>query len=379
MKRRRAIKMRAGYKAAVSITILLLLSSFILIPTEELSADEYSIDLLNEDGSIVDPDAPLISKLLTFTTYTDEHGTRYFLEEETVLTEKTFYLRINAPSGTFHHVMASVPSAAITGSLHKAGLEITLVNGEDDFAAVLDTGDGFEKVFSDGSGDAAFRPNVLYKLTIMTAHGIEGDSQVEKTPKFTLRFDANPINSYTVVFMNDGKEYARKPVEKNTTLKDFPDDPVKPGYTFNGWFDEKMDEFTEETVVTRNMEVHSEWSRATTCTVTFYNMGLEYAKRTVEVGSTLKDFPDDPERTDWTFDGWFDDNENKFTDRTRVESDMNVHSKWSQEPPVPPGPTPPTPPHDKETKEEEVIVEPDGTVITLISDLIEHPDGTYDL
>ncbi len=369
--------MGTGYKAVISISVLLLLSSFIFIPAEEISADDFSIELLNEDGSKLDPDSPMISKLLIFTTYTDEHGTRYYLEEETLLTEKTFYLRINAQSGTFH-VAASVPSAAITGSLHEAGLKIELVNGGDDFEATLDKKDNFDRIFTDGNDSAAFKPNILYKITIVTAYGVEGSSHVEKTPDFTLRFEAAPINSYTVVFMNDEKEYAKKLVEKNTALGELPKDPEKPGYTFNGWYDENMNPVSEETIVTRNMEVHSEWSRASTYTVTFYDRGEKWAEKTVDAGDELGDLPDEPEREGWTFDGWYDDNENRVTERTEVNNDMNVHSKWKQDPPVPPGPTPPKP-HDKETKEEEVIVEPDGTVITIISDLIERVDGTYDL
>jgi|GEM_PF-2952850 len=370
--------MRAGYKAVISISLLLLLSSFMFIPTEELSADDYSIELLNEDGSKLDPDSPMITKLLIFTTYTDEHGTRYFLEEETVLTEKTFYLRINAQSGTFH-VTASVPSADITGSLHKAGLKIELANGSDDFEATLDTSDNFDSFFNDGSDMAVFKPNILYKITIVTAHGIEGDSQVERTPDFTLRFETTPIGSYTVVFKDDDKVIETRMVEKDKPLGKLPDAPKREGWTFNGWFDENNEQVFDTTIVTRDIEVHSEWSRASSYTVTFYDRGTEYAKKTVKADTALGDLPDDPTREGWTFDGWFDDNGDKVTEKTIVKRDMNVHSKWSQDPPVPPGPTPPKPPHDKETREEEVIVEPDGTVITIISDLIERVDGTYDL
>ena len=369
--------MRAGYKAAVSITLLLLLSSFIFIPADELSADEYSIELLNEDGSKLDPDSPMITKLLTFVTYTDEHGTRYFLEEGTILTEKTFYLRINAQSGTFH-VAASVPSAQITGSLHKAGLEITLVNGNDDFMAILDTSDNFDGPFKDGSDMGVFMPNILYKLTILTAHGIEGDSQVEKTPDFTLRFEAAPIDSYTVVFKDDDKVIETRMVEKDKPLGKLPDAPEREGWTFDGWFDENNNQVFDTTIVTKNMEVHTKWSQSSTFKVVFSDRGKIIETRMVEKNKPLGKLPDVPEREGWTFDGWFDDKENKVYASTIVTGDMQIHSKWSQEPPVPPGPTPPKP-HDKETREEEVIVERDGTIITIISDLIERVDGTYDL
>ena len=305
--------MRTAVKTVAAITLLLLFSSLFIIPTEELSADDYSIEILNEDGSKLDPNTPMIKKLLEFVTYTDEHGTRYYLEKETQLTEKTFYLRINAQSGTFH-VTASVPSADISGSLHKAGLEIKLANGEDDFVAVLDTNDNFDSIFADGKNTAIFKPNILYKITIVTAHGIEGESQVEKTPEFTLRFETTPIDSYVVVFDDDGKIVVTRMVEKDTEIGKLPDPPARTGAEFQGWYDIDDKKWKATDIVTENMVLHSKWERG-----------------------PLPPGPDPP-----------------------------------------PEPTPPKP-HDKETKEEEVIVEPDGTIITIISDLIERVDGTYDL
>ena len=305
--------MGTAVKTVAAITLLLLFSSLFIIPTEELSADNYSIEILNEDGSKLDPDTPMINKLLKFVTYTDEHGTRYYLEEETLLTEKTFYLRINAQSGTFH-VAASVPSADITGSLHEAGLEINLANGEDNYVSVLDASDDFDSIFADGENTAIFRPNILYKITIVTAHGIEGESQVEKTPEFTLRFETTPIDSYVVVFDDDGKIIETRMVEKDTAIGKLPDPPARTGAEFQGWYDIDDKKWKATDIVTENMVLHSKWERG-----------------------PLPPGPDPP-----------------------------------------PGPTPPKP-HDKETKEEEVIVEPDGTVISIISDLIERVDGTYDL
>ena len=367
--------MRTTVKTVVAISLLLLFSSLFLLPAEESSADDFSIEILKEDGSKLDPDTPMITKLLVFTTYTDVHGTRYYLDKETVLTEENYYLRINSQSGLFR-VYASVPSASITGSLHEAGMEIKLAEGTDQFMAVLDTADQFSSVMKDGQTEAEFRPNVMYKITILTAHDIEGSSPTEKTPKFTLRFETTPINAYTVVFKDDSTIIETRMVEKNTALGELPDAPERPGYTFDGWFDENDNQVFDTTIVSRDMEVHSKWSQQSSFTVTFYDRGTIVEKRTVEKDKPIGKLPDEPEREGWTFDGWFDEDENKVRSTTIVTKDMNLHSKWSHEPSPPPGP--PTP-HDKETKEEEVIVEPDGTIITVISDLIERVDGTYDL
>ena len=366
--------MRTAAKAVAFISLLLLFSFLFLIPAGESSADEFSIELLNEDGSKLDPDSPMIAKLLIFDTYTDEHGTRYYLDKETVLTEKTYYLRINAQSGTFH-VTASVPSADITGSLHKAGLEISMVNGSNSFMSTLDTSDGFTGIAMNGNITAVFQPNIMYRITILTAHDIEGENKVEETPDFTLRFDTAPIDSYTVVFKDDDKVIETRMVEKDKPLGKLPDAPEREGWTFDGWFDEKDNQVFETTVVTSDMDVHSKWTQ-NSCKVVFSDRSTIIETRMVEKNKPLGKLPDVPEREGWTFEGWYDINENKVHASTIVTGDMEIHSKWKQEPTPPPGPTPP---HDKETKEEEVIVERDGTVIIIVSDLIERADGTYDL
>ena len=434
--------MKMTIKAAVSISILLVLSSFIVL-ADDSSADDISIELLDENGSKLDPDTPLISKLLIFTTYTDEHGTKYYLDKETVLTEKDYYLRVNAQSGLFH-VNASVPSSSITGSLRDAGMEIRIAQSTDYFMAVLDTADSFSSVFKDGTETATIRPNVLYKITILTAHFIQGESQVEKTPEFTLRFEASPIDSYTVVFTDEGKVIETRIVDKDAQIGDLPVLPEKTGYvfdgwydkdenkvysttivssdmeihskwaqvtsykvvftdgekvietrnvekdkplgdlpvlpgregwTFDGWFDENDNQVYSTTIVTRDMDVHSKWTQ-NTCKVVFSDRGTVIETRMVEKDKPLGKLPDEPEREGWTFDGWYDINEKQVYASTIVTGDMEIHSKWKQEPTPPPGPTPP---EEKETREEEVIVERDGTVIVIISDLKERVDGTYDL
>ena len=365
--------MKMTIKAAVSISILLVLSSFIVL-ADDSSADEFSIELLDENGSKLDPDTPLISKLLIFTTYTDEHGTKYYLDKETVLTEKDYYLRVNAQSGLFH-VNASVPSSSITGSLRDAGMEIRIAQSTDDFMAVLDTADSFSSVFKDGTETATIRPNVMYKITILTAHYIQGESQVEKTPEFTLRFEASPIDSYTVVFTDEGKVIETRIVDKDAQIGDLPVLPEKTGYVFDGWYDKDENKVYPTTIVSSDMEIHSKWTQ-NTCKVVFSDRGTVIETRMVEKDKPLGKLPDEPEREGWTFDGWYDINEKQVYASTIVTGDMEIHSKWKQEPTPPPGPTPP---EEKETREEEVIVERDGTVIVIISDLKERVDGTYDL
>ena len=306
-----------AWRAALSVTLLLILSCFILASADVSEADDtYSVELVKEDKSKLDPGTPLIKKTLIFTTYTDASGTKYYLDEETVLTEKNYYLLINAQSGAFY-VTASVSSETpISGSLLGAGLEILMTESGDNFKTILDNNDKFIGMMMDGSEKAVFKPNVMYKITIVTAHSIEGKNKVEETPDFTLIFEATPIDSCVVAFKDDD-EIITKLYKKGEQIGIMPTPEQRVGATFKGWVDNKGHTWKETDIVNESMILTANWERIT---------------------------PPDP-----------------------------------PDPPVPPGPTPPPTPHDKETEEEEVIVEPDGTTVTIISDLIERADGTYDL
>jgi uncharacterized repeat protein (TIGR02543 family) len=44
-----------------------------------------------------------------------------------------------------------------------------------------------------------------------------------------------PVQTYSVTFISDGQLYQTKTIDANTSVK-VPQDPVKSGYTFVGWF-----------------------------------------------------------------------------------------------------------------------------------------------
>ena len=149
----------------LGISFLLLLSSFTLLP-DESSADSISVDLLYDDGSKIPEDKPIITKTLVFTTFTDETGTRFFLEAGTELTEIECYLRITSDAGTFK-VTSLIPNQDISGSLKDSGLLIRLTHEDDVFEARL-VDDTFKGEFKDGNETAILLPDVLYKVDIFT-------------------------------------------------------------------------------------------------------------------------------------------------------------------------------------------------------------------
>ncbi len=242
----------------IGLSFLLLLSSFTIL-TNESSADSISVDLLYDDGSKIPEDEPIITKTLIFTTFTDETGTRYYLDAETELTEIECYLRITSDAGTFN-VTSLIPDLTIDTPLWESGLLIKLTYEENTFESRLNEGNEFTSLFKDGNTEAILQPGILYKVDIYTEVAIEGAASVVPTPDFTIRFEADLVDAHKVVFMDGETEFKTIVVADGGTIPELPVPPERPGYIFDGWFDAQGKQLTTSTQINDDLTVFSRWS-----------------------------------------------------------------------------------------------------------------------
>jgi uncharacterized repeat protein (TIGR02543 family) len=151
--------------------------------------------------------------------------------------------------------------------------------------------------------------------------------------------------SYAVSFrLNDGTQnvHATKTVtEPATTIgaADFPADPVRDGYRFDGWntaADGLGTAFTASTSVSGNITVHAKWT-GNTYTVTFrMNDGTDKVHETKTVAvpaTTLAAFPVNPSRDGHNFGGWntaANGSGTPFTASTPVSGNITVYAKWQE-------------------------------------------------
>jgi uncharacterized repeat protein (TIGR02543 family) len=158
------------------------------------------------------------------------------------------------------------------------------------------------------------------------------------------RWTAGPPDSHTVTFrLNDGTEtiHAEKTVTAPATTigaADFPANPTRTGYNFEGWNTVAHGleiPFTPETTVSGPITVYARWT-ANTYTVTFRlndETGMIHAEQMVTApATTLTDFPADPARYDYAFTGWntaADGSETAFTAETTVSGDISVYAQWT--------------------------------------------------
>jgi uncharacterized repeat protein (TIGR02543 family) len=132
-----------------------------------------------------------------------------------------------------------------------------------------------------------------------------------------------------------------------TAIKDealgssFPADPIRSGYTFDGWYNNTAgtgSKFVSTTVVSVDITVYAKWILAAeTVTVTFnhnYTGAPANTTKTVTKNAALGDnFPGAPDRSGYNFTGWYNNTAgtgSEFVNTTTVSADITVYAKWTQ-------------------------------------------------
>ena len=117
-----------------------------------------------------------------------------------------------------------------------------------------------------------------------------------KMPAYNIViYGSYTVNSYTVTFTVDGKAYATVEVKYGEAIT-LPQEPVKAGYTFNGWNNLPATMPAEDITVTASFT-------AAGYTVTFVIDGEVYATVPVKYGEEIP-LPQEPVKVGHTFKGW---------------------------------------------------------------------------
>jgi len=147
----------------------------------------------------------------------------------------------------------------------------------------------------------------------------------------------NYITSYNVNFFkesSDTEAYATRTVFEGSTVSNWPDNPTKDGYDFIRWETSSDEIYTSTSVIESDVDLYAVWqeSGVTYYTVTFVVDGTTYSSKSVTAGSGVQDMPADPVKSNYTFNGWLDENGNEFTNSNitknqKVYADFTINSK----------------------------------------------------
>ena len=171
---------------------------------------------------------------------------------------------------------------------------------------------------------------LAYKICILA----ENPEDTTKTTTKNADLNIEIEKEYTVTFNSNGGGAVSQQVIKKGGKITKPDNPIKDGYTFLGWY--KESEFTnlwnfETDTVNSDKTLYAKWEKIG-YTVTFNsNGGTAVESQFVEPGSTITK-PTDPTKSGgYEFDGWY--KESSLTNAWNFETDTItgdtiVYAKW---------------------------------------------------
>jgi len=154
-------------------------------------------------------------------------------------------------------------------------------------------------------------------------------------PKNRVFKDKNKKNEpvyYTVSFDSaGGTTISDIKVLENTKIN-LPKDPTRQGYTFANWYDENDETVSNETIVTKDMNLKAKWieKEVPVFTVTFDTRGGNYIAPVKVAGNENLKFPKNPTKEGYTFIQWVDENDEIIKDGVMVPRDMTIYAEWKE-------------------------------------------------
>lgn len=145
--------------------------------------------------------------------------------------------------------------------------------------------------------------------------------------------------AYNVTFhYNDGVTSNSTELSSTVTGKIAkPNDPVREGYSFVGWYaDEELEtEFDFNSVITSDCDAYAKWfSYPSYCVTVHYNDGVTANSEIYSSTVTGKIAnPGNLERSGYTFVGWYADSEfnTEFDFDAILENDCDLYAKWASD------------------------------------------------
>ena len=158
--------------------------------------------------------------------------------------------------------------------------------------------------------------------------GVTKTEYLDVSDNASFTVEGAAVTQYTVKFNDGTTDVKTVQIDENAAIgaENMPADPTKEGYTFDGWFDGET-KITAETVVTGNIAATAKFTLIppTQYAVTFKDGETTVDTVMVNKGETVtaEKMPKAPEKTGYTFKGWFI-GEDEFTGDTVVNDNITV-------------------------------------------------------
>ena len=147
---------------------------------------------------------------------------------------------------------------------------------------------------------------------------------------FTITFNANGG------VLPTGGEEATMTTGADGKLTAEPPEATRTGYTFAGWYTQAGTQVTVDRVFRKDTTAYAKWTRegeTAACTVTFYwdeSDGAEVYKTCEAAADGTIQWPDDPQRENSSFKGWFRDDDTQCEKEAHFLVDTSLYARWGE-------------------------------------------------
>lgn len=154
---------------------------------------------------------------------------------------------------------------------------------------------------------------------------------------FSTMVKGKPVEEKCMVYFNTqgGTAIDDLEVEKNGKIHQ-PENPVLAGYIFDGWYQDEACEILfnfEKDVIEENTRLYAKWEPASKLEVIFNTMGGSTIQVVIADRDKPLAEPDQPEKLDYVFGGWYQNQSCSEGQEWNFESDvvtapMTLYAKW---------------------------------------------------
>ena len=147
---------------------------------------------------------------------------------------------------------------------------------------------------------------------------------------FALR--ATKLSYIVSLDPGNGQDVRKYTVAAGDSFRE-PEEPVRPGYMFEGWFTPEGEKYSFGEPVMEDVSLTARWTKKTFSVTFIYRNGSENIRKTVGYNEKVTK-PDTPVWNGYTFDVWCrDDNcEEAYDFNTPVTEDLFLYARWKKNP-----------------------------------------------
>lgn len=258
-------------------------------------------------------------------------GTKLVLTLTNISSDEIQVATIINNNGEFKKLLGEVENQEVTYYLDTATLKIgnqarysvkIKSNAKQSYSIA---GTFFARAIDENVGDAVTSKEIFGSITDYTSNTLRSDESDNINPDID-----NEEKIFTIIFDSDGGSWVESQNIRDEETITEPDNPVKDGYIFEGWYLDDM-RWNFSTTITENMTLKARWKKdIISYTVTFDSDGGGLVDSQEVIAGNIIIEPLAPTKNGYIFLGWYI-GDVRWNFDNQVNENMQLVAKWKSE------------------------------------------------